>query len=171
MQDLFLIRRQDARYAISVFLLLFFSPFASPSISSAEQTEDARILNAAEIARNHMVALVEEEVRSLSKRTGIDKIDKRVLDAMRVVPRHDFVPIEIKAYAYNSHPLPIGHGQNIASPFLIALMTHLADLAPSDKVFETGTGAGYHAALLSRLVKDVYSVEVIPMLALSLIHI
>jgi protein-L-isoaspartate(D-aspartate) O-methyltransferase len=84
---------------------------------------------------------------------------------MRIVPRHDFVPIEIRAYAYSNYPLPIGHGQNIAAPLLIALMTHLAELEPGDTVFETGTGAGYHAALLSRLVKDVYSVEVIEPLA------
>ncbi|NJO37323.1 MAG: protein-L-isoaspartate(D-aspartate) O-methyltransferase [Rhizobiales bacterium] len=112
-----------------------------------------------------MVAIVEEEVRLLSAETGIEAIDPRVLDAMRIVPRHDFVPVEIRAYAYNNHPLPIGHGQNIAAPLLIALMTHLAELEPDDAVFETGTGAGYHAALLSRLVRNVFSVEVIEPLA------
>jgi protein-L-isoaspartate(D-aspartate) O-methyltransferase len=84
---------------------------------------------------------------------------------MRVVPRHDFVPDEIKAFAYNNHPLPIGHGQNLAAPLLIALMTHLAELEPDSVIFETGTGAGYHAAVMARLVKEIYSVEVIEPLA------
>ena len=159
------IRDLDARYTIGACLLFLLSQAFFFSTSSAEQTYEARIVKAADIARQHMVALVEEEVRSLSEHTGIDRIDPRVLDAMRIVPRHDFVPVEIKAYAYNNHPLPIGHGQNIAAPLLIALMTHLAELTPGDKVFETGTGAGYHAALLARLVRDVYSIEVIQPLA------
>jgi protein-L-isoaspartate(D-aspartate) O-methyltransferase len=117
------------------------------------------------VAREHMVSVVEAEVRLLSGETGIEAIDVRVLDAMRVVPRHDFVPEELKAYSYNNHPLPIGHGQNLAAPLLIALMTHLAELTPDDVVFETGTGAGYHAAVLARLVARVYSVEVIEPLA------
>jgi len=117
------------------------------------------------VAREYMVTLVEEEVRLLSPETGIKEIDPKVLDAMRAVPRHDFVPNEIKAYAYNNHPLPIGHGQNLAAPLLIALMTHLAELQPDDVIFETGTGAGYHAAVMSQLVKQIYSVEVIEPLA------
>jgi len=117
------------------------------------------------VARDYMVTVVEREVELLSSKTGIDAIDPRILEAMRQVPRHDFVPDEIKAYAYNSHPLPIGYGQNLAAPLLIALMTHLAELKPDDVVFETGTGAGYHAAVLSRLVKRIYSVEVIEPLA------
>jgi len=165
MLDRSLIRRLDARYAIGALLVVSLFPPAHPQTARAEQTREARIMSAAELARDHMVTVVEEEVRSLSGQIGIETIDPRVLDAMRAVPRHDFVPIEIKAYAYNNHPLPIGHGQNIAAPLLIALMTHLAELEPGDKVFETGTGAGYHAALLSRLVQDVYSVEVIQPLA------
>ena len=145
--------------ALSLTSLLVLRP------AGAEQSGEARAASPAQIARDHMVTIVEEEVRLLSTETGIQTIDPRVLDAMRMVPRHDFVPVEIKAYAYNNHPLPIGHGQNIAAPLLIALMTHLAELEPDDSVFETGTGAGYHAALLSRLVKDVYSVEVIEPLA------
>lgn len=117
------------------------------------------------VAREYMVSVVEREIGLLSSETGIKEIDPRILDAMRAVPRHDFVPDEIKAYAYNNHPLPIGHGQNLAAPLLIALMTHLAELKPDDVIFETGTGAGYHAAILSRLVKRIYSVEVIETLA------
>ncbi len=129
------------------------------------QVNEVRAAQSDVVARNFMVSVVEEEVRLLSPETGIKEIDPRILDAMRAVPRHDFVPDEIKAYAYNNHPLPIGHGQNLAAPLLIALMTHLAEVKPDDVIFETGTGAGYHAAVLSRLVKKIYSVEVIEPLA------
>ncbi|MEZ5930848.1 MAG: protein-L-isoaspartate(D-aspartate) O-methyltransferase [Alphaproteobacteria bacterium] len=147
---------------LASLVLLLASAFAG-----AQEGDVAAAEPPDQVARDYMVAIVEEEVRLLSAETGIETIDPRVLDAMRIVPRHDFVPVEIKAYAYSNHPLPIGHGQNIAAPLLIALMTHLAELEPDDAVFETGTGAGYHAALLSRLVKDVYSVEVIEPLALE----
>ena len=144
---------------------LVLPPLLHSATLHAGQTAEARVASSAEVARDHMVAIVEEEVRLLSSETGIEAIDPRVLEAMRAVPRHDFVPSEIKAYAYNNHPLPIGHGQNLAAPLLVALMTHLAELEPDDAVFETGTGAGYHAAILARLVKGVYSVEVIEPLA------
>jgi protein-L-isoaspartate(D-aspartate) O-methyltransferase len=116
-------------------------------------------------ARNEMVRIVELQMLMLSSQTGIAEIDPRVLDAMREVPRHAFVPENLRAYAYGDHPLPVGHDQNIAAPFLVALMTHLAQLRPDDVVYETGTGAGYHAAVLSRLVREVYSVEVVAPLA------
>jgi len=115
--------------------------------------------------RQRMVDLVELEASSLAGQTGISQIDPRVLDAMRTVPRHDFVPEVLRAYAYRPQPLPVTRDQNIAAPLLIALMTHVAHVQPGDVVFETGTGAGYHAALLSQLAAQVYSVEVIEPLA------
>jgi len=150
---------------IGALIMLFLIGPGGPPFARAEDAVAARVSSSAQIARHHMVTIVEQEVRLLSTETGIQTIDPRILDAMRAVPRHDFVPTDIKAYAYNNHPLPIGHGQNLAAPLLIALMTHLAELKPDDAVFETGTGAGYHAAVLSLLVKDVYSVEVIAPLA------
>ena len=160
-----LIQRFNMQSAVGALLILLLSSFATSPPGLAADAAEVRVASSAQIARDHMVAMVEEEVRILSDHTGIQVIDARVLEAMRSVPRHDFVPTEIKAYAYNNHPLPIGHGQNLAAPLLIALMTHLAELGPGDSVFETGTGAGYHAAVLSRLVKTVYSVEVIEPLA------
>ena len=159
------IRDRQKHQHIATLVSLAFSLLLTAAGASAEQNGQAEAASPDVIARDYMVTIVEEEVRLLSDETGIRTIDPRVLEAMRVVPRHDFVPRDIKAYAYNNHPLPIGHGQNLAAPLLIALMTHLAELGPDDTVFETGTGAGYHAALLSRLVKDVYSVEVIEPLA------
>jgi protein-L-isoaspartate(D-aspartate) O-methyltransferase len=119
----------------------------------------------AEAARHQMVDLVEQEAALLAGQTGITTIDPRVLDAMREVPRHAFVPEFLRAYAYRLQPLPVTADQNLAAPLLIALMTHLAEVHPDDVVFETGTGAGYHAAVLSKLAARVYSVEVIAPLA------
>ena len=96
---------------------------------------------------------------------GIKPPNRRVMEAMAKVPRHEFVPHHLRPYAYLNHPLPLGFGQNISEPYLIALMTHLADLSAEDVVFETGTGAGYQAAILAGLAKRVYSVEIIKPLA------
>ena len=111
-------------------------------------------------ARHEMVRIIELQAAMLSAETGIEEVDPRVLEAMREVPRHAFVPEALRAYAYGDHPLPVSPDQNIAAPLLVALMTHVVALQPDDVVYETGTGAGYHAAVLSRLVRDVYSVEV-----------
>jgi protein-L-isoaspartate(D-aspartate) O-methyltransferase len=116
-------------------------------------------------ARHEMVHIVELETAMLSGETGVAEIDPRVLEVMREVPRHAFVPEPLRPYAYGDHPLPVGPDQNIAAPFLVALMTHVVALQPDDIVYETGTGAGYHAAILSRLVREVYSVEVVGPLA------
>ena len=111
-------------------------------------------------ARHEMVRIIELQASMLSAETGIAELDARVLDAMREVPRHAFVPEPLRPYAYGDHPLPVTHDQNIAAPLLVALMTHVVALQADDVVYETGTGAGYHAAVLSLLVRDVYSVEV-----------
>ena len=115
--------------------------------------------------RRDMVRLVEVNAAITGEDTGIKQLSPRVLAVMREVPRHLFVPEALRPYAYNDHPLPLGHGQNLASPFVVALMTHLAELKPDDVVFETGTGAGYHAAVLAKLAAEVYSVEVVEPLA------
>jgi protein-L-isoaspartate(D-aspartate) O-methyltransferase len=104
-------------------------------------------------------------VSALAPQTGITAIDPRVLDAMLEVPRHAFVAEPLRPYAYEPTPLPVTHEQNIAAPLLIALMTHVAAVQPEDVVFETGTDAGYQAAVLSRLASHVYSVEVLEPLA------
>jgi protein-L-isoaspartate(D-aspartate) O-methyltransferase len=93
--------------------------------------------------------------------------DARVLDAMRAVPRHEFVPAAIREDAYGDSPLPIGHGQTISQPYIVALMTELARPTPSARALEVGTGSGYQAAVLSRLVARVFSVELVDPLAQS----
>ena len=94
--------------------------------------------------------------------------DERVLEAMRTVPRHEFVPVEYLDQAYDDHPLPLGYGQTISQPYIVAWMTELLDLQPGEKVLEIGTGSGYQAAVLSALGDvEVYSIEIVPELAES----
>lgn len=88
--------------------------------------------------------------------------DPRVLEAMRRVPRHLFVPPEVRSLAYGDHPLPIGHGQTISQPYIVAKMTELVAPRPGDRVLEVGTGSGYQAAVLSLLAGEVYSIEILP---------
>jgi len=93
--------------------------------------------------------------------------DPRVLAAMEKVPRHEFVPAEFIDQAYEDHPLPIGHGQTISQPYIVAVMTELLQLEPGDKVLEIGTGSGYQAAILAEITDKVYTDEIIPELAKS----
>jgi len=87
--------------------------------------------------------------------------DPAVLEAVRKVPRHRFVPESQQKYAYEDRPLPIGHGQTISQPYIVALMTELADVKPGDRVLEVGTGSGYQAAMLAEVGVRVYSIEII----------
>jgi len=105
------------------------------------------------------------QVAATADRTGVETLDKRVRRAIAHTPRHAFVPPQLRPYAYADTPLPLGHGQNISQPFIVALMTHLARIEPTDVVFETGTGAGWQAAILSKLAARVVSVEFIQPLA------
>jgi len=96
-----------------------------------------------------------------------DITDERVLAAMGDVKRHEFVPPAQRSYAYDDHPLPIGNGQTISQPYVVALMTQLLKLQGNEKILEIGTGSGYQAAVLARLVKEVYTIELEPDLATS----
>ena len=96
--------------------------------------------------------------RQLSSR---DIVDQRVLEVMARVPRHEFVPDDESQAAYGDHPLPIGHGQTISQPYIVALMTQLAQPAPESTALDIGTGSGYQAAVLAELTKEVYSIEIV----------
>lgn len=108
---------------------------------------------------------IRDEVRDTRELTGRPVLDPRVLEALRGVPRHVFVPDDLQASAYVNHPLPIGHGQTISQPYIVALMSDLIQPRAGDVVLEVGTGSGYQAAILARLVKQVYSLEIIEELA------
>ncbi|MGI8601977.1 MAG: protein-L-isoaspartate(D-aspartate) O-methyltransferase [Verrucomicrobiales bacterium] len=90
---------------------------------------------------------------------------EKVLDAMRSVPRHEFVPEGVRSLAYEDRPLPIGHGQTISQPYIVAFMTEKLEPRSTDRVLEIGTGSGYQAAVLARLVKEVRSIEIVEPLA------
>ncbi len=111
-----------------------------------------------------------EQLRERMVRTQIEArgvTDERVLKAMRKVERHRFIPGHHRSSAYEDHPLPIGHGQTISQPYIVALMTELCDLSGGEKVLEIGTGSGYQAAVLSLLAKEVYSIEIVEPLGKS----
>jgi protein-L-isoaspartate(D-aspartate) O-methyltransferase len=97
------------------------------------------------------------------KRRGITKPE--VLAAMAQVPRHLFVPDDVRAQAYSDTPLPLGGGRSVYQPYVVALMTSLLELKKGDKVLEVGTGSGYHAAVLARIARQVYSVEIVETVA------
>ena len=96
---------------------------------------------------------------------GRDITNARVLTAMGKVPRHEFVPERLRAQAYEDRPLPIGHGQTISQPYIVAFMTEQLEPRPADRVLEIGTGSGYQAAVLAELVEKVYTIEIIEDLA------
>jgi protein-L-isoaspartate(D-aspartate) O-methyltransferase len=112
-----------------------------------------------------MLQDIEAEIRYTRSMIGRDAFDERVMAAMAEVPRDQFVPGHEQHDAYANGPLAIGHGQTISQPYIVALMTDLLECGPQDKVLEIGTGSGYQAAVLSRVVARVYSVEIIPELA------
>jgi protein-L-isoaspartate(D-aspartate) O-methyltransferase len=112
-----------------------------------------------------MVDDIARDVQSTSARLSTPGLDTRVLTVMRTVPRHEFVPPQLQAEAYTHRPLPIGYGQTIAQPSLVAVMTVLLDVDHDSRVLEVGTGSGYQAAILAALVQHVYSIEIIPELA------
>ncbi len=118
-------------------------------------------------AENHkkLLADIEAEVVATRDYLGKESLDPRVMAAMAAVPRHLFVPPEQRRLAYRNRPLPIGGGQTISQPFIVALMSDLAAPRPGDKVLEVGTGCGYQAAVLAEMGADVYSIERLPDLA------
>ena len=113
------------------------------------------------LLRQQMVADIEEDVQITAKYIDKKSFDPAVIQAMNTVPRHQFVPDYLRTKAYQNRPLPIGHGQTISQPYIVALMTDLLQPQPGQRVLEIGTGSGYQAAVLSHLVAQVYSIEII----------
>jgi protein-L-isoaspartate(D-aspartate) O-methyltransferase len=116
-------------------------------------------------SRARMAREVEADARATARETGREALQPRVMQALRTVPRHRFVPESLQSAAYENRPLPIGHGQTISQPYIVALMTDLLRVDGDDVVLEVGTGSGYQAAILSSLVNQVHTVEIIEPLA------
>jgi protein-L-isoaspartate(D-aspartate) O-methyltransferase len=112
-------------------------------------------------ARRQMIDLIREDVVQSSEYLGRTALDPRVLQVMGSVPRHLFVPEDQRDQAYENRPLPIGYGQTISQPYIVAIMTELLEPRPQQTALEIGTGSGYQAAVLSRLVSRVYSMEIV----------
>jgi protein-L-isoaspartate(D-aspartate) O-methyltransferase len=108
-----------------------------------------------------MLEVIEEEVAYTSHAIGKKKLDAQVMEAMRKVPRHEFVSATKQVIAYSNGPLSIGHGQTISQPYIVALMTDLLEPQPDDVILEIGTGSGYQSAILSCLVKHVHTTETV----------
>jgi protein-L-isoaspartate(D-aspartate) O-methyltransferase len=114
-----------------------------------------------EALRQEMLAEIAFGAQQLRDTIGKAAFDERVMAAMDKVPRHAFVPIELRPYAYANIPLPIGYEKTISQPFIVALMTDLLEISADETVLEIGTGLGYQAAILSQLARKVYSIEII----------
>jgi len=113
---------------------------------------------------------IKMEVELTRHLIGKNALDARVMAVMKQVPRHKFLPADFRYLAYNNGPVPIGSGQTISQPYIVALMSDLLATKPSDVVLEIGTGSGYQAAILSKLVAQVYSIEIIEDLAIKASH-
>ena len=137
-----------------LFLFLFDWLVGGAHLASAAATADA-----------DFAALRRQMVEEQLKAPGRDITNRQVLEAMATVPRHEFVPEASRAAAYADRPLPIGHGQTISQPFIVAFMTERLDPKPTDRVLEIGTGSGYQAAVLGELVAEVYTIEIVEPLA------
>lgn len=132
---------------------MFVLPLTHATLHAAEDRFDE--------ARKAMIREIEGDVRFTGEHIGKRALDFRVMEAMGRVPRHEFVPDSLKPYAYVNRPLPIGYGQTISQPYIVALMSDLLNVGPDSVVLELGTGSGYQAAILAEYVKMVYSIEII----------
>lgn len=145
--------KQNRSEPIWILFAIGISLMSTPSRNEADDF-------AAE--RQALVREIEHDVRETSEFIGRQSFDERIMQVIGEVPRHEFVPASLRGDAYENRPLPIGHGQTISQPYIVALMTQLADPDPGDSVLEIGTGSGYQAAVLSELVESVYSIEIVP---------
>ena len=149
---------QLALLAALAALMLLPGPFLLAADQNEESYQARRGRMVDVIERQFAATPFETESRAEPERRALSK---RVATAMKRVPRHAFVPESQKRHAYENRPLPIGHRQTISQPYIVALMTELLDLEQDDKVFEVGTGSGYQAAVLSELVSEVYTIEIV----------
>jgi len=117
--------------------------------------------------RQQMLTAIQQMMEMTEPSVGKASLNKRVAEAMLAVPRHKFVPPDIQSYAYENRALPISHRQTISQPYIVALMTDLAEVTSESVVLEVGTGSGYQAAVLSELVSHVYSIEIVEPLGLD----
>ncbi len=144
--------------------LAFQSANANPLLSELQSEQYSAFVSADTLEWDRPRTDERQDERDRLVQTGVigqGITDQDVIEAMRNVPRHKFVPSAQQRNAYQNNPLPIGHGQTISQPYIVALMAELLEIEPGDKVLEIGTGSGYHAAVLSELTPYVYSIEIV----------
>jgi protein-L-isoaspartate(D-aspartate) O-methyltransferase len=147
-------RRRTLRQVAHTLLALIVMP--RPAVATEPSLAEAR---------DKLLREIDLDFRATAGSTGVAAASPALRRALATVPRERFVPASQRAYAYDNRPLPIGDGQTISQPFIVALMTELLQLAPGAKVLEVGTGSGYQAAILAELGARVYSIEIVPTLA------
>lgn len=169
-----MVRKTSACAVLSFFLLISLG-FLTGCQSAPQETEQAQLtetslppspstpLPSSPSPADEYTSAREQMVEWQIQGRGLQ--DPDVLDAMRAVPRHEFVPEDYLNQAYADHPLPIGYGQTISQPYIVALMTKQLELQTGERVLEVGTGSGYQAAVLAEMDVEVYSIEIIPELA------
>ncbi len=135
-------------------LLIALILFCIDAVANVDQ-------NDYDAARQRMVRLIEQDVRDTSSYLDKKQLDSRIMKVLAEVPRHEFVPVEIRDRAYENRPQPIGFGQTISQPYIVAIMTDLIAPRAGHKALEIGTGSGYQAAVLSPLVDKVYTMEIV----------
>lgn len=140
------------RSITAMIVLCFAGIFASTQAIASDQYKKARA---------KLIKEVKEQVEETDIYTDKSKLDPRVMQALEKVPRHEFVPERHRKKAYRNRPLPIGFGQTISQPYIVALMTDLISVKQGEKALEIGTGSGYQAAILAELTDKVYSIEII----------
>ena len=139
----------------------WIAALALVSMAAASQTDEYQS------QRSRLVREIKEDVRQTSEYIGKAALDPAVLTAIETVPRHEFVPEPVRRESYANRPLPIGHGQTISQPYIVALMTDLLDLPEPARVLEVGTGSGYQAAILAELGHQVHTIEIIEPLGVT----
>ena len=146
--------------------ILVFAIAIAIAIAMIASIQNVRAQDPFADARQQMVHQVNDMVMETSSYIGKSELNRKVMDAMNNVPRHEFVPESRQRYAYDNRPLPIGDGQTISQPYIVALMTDLAGVDENSRVLEVGTGSGYQAAVLAEIVGHVYTIEIIEQLGL-----
>ena len=150
--------------ATTIRATLIVMALAAMAGAAAQGADEPRVAPGAHpMAKQHQAMLdaIRADTADTASWTGRRALAPRVLAAMAKVQRHRFVPESDAPYAYINRPRPIGHGQTISQPFIVALMTELLDMEPTDKVLEVGTGSGYQAAVLAELAREVFTIELV----------
>lgn len=142
-----------------------FLQFVSQMLFGAAAAEAANAQSDFAAARARLVREIDDDMRATASSTGRSALSPAVRRALSTVPRERFVPAGLAGDAYDNRPLPIGEGQTISQPFIVALMTELLEPKPTDRVLEVGTGSGYQAAVLAECVAQVYTIEIVAALA------